>query len=178
MARAGEDALLDDPGIRADFQHVEIVIGFEDEAIGLAEVDLDEFGHVAEIGADGDLMAIGAEGKADGIGGIVRDGKSVNVNIADGEALAGLDGFDAAKTLAERIRENALELIHCWFGDVERSFPEAENLGKTVAMVGVLVSDEDGVEAVDVAFDGSEASEGFALAKPGVNDDASAFRLD
>lgn len=36
MAGAAEDALLDDPGIRADLEHVQIVIGFEDETIGAA----------------------------------------------------------------------------------------------------------------------------------------------
>ena len=39
MAGAAEDALLDDPGIRADFEHVEIVIGFENQAIGATEMD-------------------------------------------------------------------------------------------------------------------------------------------
>lgn len=43
---------------------------------------------------------------------------------------------------------------------------------ETVAMIGVLVGDEHGVEAVDVAFDGSEAGEGFALAEPGVDENA------
>ena len=39
VAGAGKDALLDDPGIGPDLEHVEVVIGFEDEAIGLAEMD-------------------------------------------------------------------------------------------------------------------------------------------
>ena len=39
-------------------------------------------------------------------------------------------------------------------------------------MVGVLVGNEDGVEAVDIAADGGEAGEGFALSKAGVNEDA------
>jgi hypothetical protein len=172
MAGAGENALLDDPGIRADLEHVEIVIGFEDEAIGLAEMDLDEFGHVAEIGADGDLVAVGAEGEADGVGGIVRDGEGVDVDVTDGKALAGVDGFDAAEAFAKSVRKDALEGVHGGLGDVERGFPDAEHLGKAVAMVGVFVSDEDGVEVIDFAFDGGEAGKGFAFAEAGVNEDA------
>ena len=42
MPGAAEDALLDDPGIRADLQHVEVVIGFEDQAIGATKMDFDE----------------------------------------------------------------------------------------------------------------------------------------
>jgi hypothetical protein len=156
MARAGEDALLDDPRIRADLEHVEIVIGFEDEAIGLAEMNSDVIRQVAEIGADCDLGAIGAEGKSDGVGRVVRDGERVDVDIADREALAGLDGFDAAEAFAESVGQDALEGFHGGLGDVERGFPEAEDLGEAVAVVGVLVSDKDRVEAIDVAVDRGE----------------------
>src|SRR6267142_5352769 len=86
MAGAGEDTLLDDPRIRADLEHVEVVIGFEDEAIGLAEMDSDVVWKVAEIGADGDFGAVGAEGESDGVGGVVRDSERVDVYIANGEA--------------------------------------------------------------------------------------------
>jgi hypothetical protein len=178
VAGAGKDTLLDDPGVRADFEHVEIVIGFEDEAIGLAEMDSDVVRQVAEIGADGDFGAVGAEGESDWVGGVVRDGESVNVDVADGETLAGLDGFDAAETLAESIRQNALESFHRRLSDVERGFPEAEDLRQAVAVVGVLVGDEDRVEAIDVALDGSEASEGFALSEAGVNEDAGGFGFE
>ncbi len=73
MAGAAEDALLDDPRIRADLEHVEIVIGFENQAIGLAEMYLDELGHVTEVGHDSEFGAVGAEGEGDGIGSIVRN---------------------------------------------------------------------------------------------------------
>jgi hypothetical protein len=154
------------------------VIGFEDEAIGLAEMDPDVIGQVAEIGADGDFGAIGAEGESDGVGGVVRDGERVNVDIADGEALAGLDGLDAAETLAESVGQDALEGVHGGLGDVERGFPEAEDLREAVAVVRVLVGDEDGVEAVDVALDSGEARQGFALPEASVNENAGSFGLE
>jgi len=178
VARAGEYALLDDPGIRANLKHVEVVIGFEDEAIGFAEVDFDELGHVAEIGADGDFGAVGAKGKADGINGIVRDGEGVDVDVADTKALARLNGFDAAKTFAESLGENALKNAHGGLGDEQRSFPETEDLRKTVAMIGVLVSDEDSVEMIEVAFDGGEAGKSFAFTEASVDKDAGAFGFE
>ena len=178
VAGAGEDALLDDPGIRANLEHVEIVVGFEDEAIGLAEVDADVVREVAEIGADGDFGTVGAEGEAYRIGRIVRDGEGVDVDVADREALTGLDGFHATEALAESVGESSLEGIHCGLGDVERRFPEAQHLRETVAVVGVLVGDEDGVETVDVALDGGQAGKGFALSKAGVNEDTGGFCLE
>jgi hypothetical protein len=178
MAGAGEDALFDDPGVRADFEHVEIVIGFEDEAVGLAEMDSHVIRKVAEIGADGDFGAVGAEGEADGVGGVVRDGKRVHVDVADRETLAGLDGLHTAEALAEGVRQNALKGFQGGLGDVERGFPEAKDLRETVAVVGVFVGDEDGVEAVDIAPGGGEAGKGFAFSKAGVNEDACAWGFE
>jgi hypothetical protein len=154
------------------------VIGFEDEAIGLTEVDPDVIGQVAEIGADSDLGAVSTEGESDRVGGVVRDGEGVDVNIADRKALAGLNGLNAAETLAEGIGQDALESVHGGLCDIEGRLPEAEDLRKAVAVVGVLVGDEDGIESIDVALDSGESSEGFALAEAGVNEDAGAFGFE
>ena len=178
VAGAGEDALLDDPWIRADLEHVEIVIGFEDEAVGLAEVDSHMIGHVAEVGADGDFGAVGAKGEADRVGGVMRDSEGVDFDIANGEGLAGLDGFDAAEAFAESVGEDTLEGIHGGLGNVERSLPEAEDLRKAVTVVGVFVGDEDGVEPVEVALNGGETGEGFAFSEASVNEDAGALGFE
>jgi hypothetical protein len=178
MAGAGEDALFDDPGIRADLEHVEIVIGFENEAVGLAEMDSDVIGQIAEIGADCNLGAVGAEGESDRVGGVVGDGERMDVDVADGEALPSLNRFDAAEALAKGVGQDALEGLHRGLGDVEWGFPEAEDLREAIAVVGVFVSDEDRVETVDIAPDGGEAGEGFAFSKAGVNEDACAWGFE
>jgi hypothetical protein len=178
MASAGEYALLDDPRIGPDLEHIEIVIGFEDEAIGLAEVDFDELRHVAEVGADGHLGAVGTKSETDGIDGIVRDGEGVDVDVADTEALARLNGFNATESFAEGLGENALKNAHGGFGDEERSLPETENLRKTVAVIGVFVSDEDSVEVIEVALDGGEAGKSLAFTETSVNKDAGAFGFE
>jgi hypothetical protein len=178
VSGAGEDALLDDPGIWADFEHVEIVIGLEHEAIGIPEMDFDEFGHVAEVGDESHFCAVGAKGEADGIGGVMGNLKSVDVNIADGEVLAGMNGFDAIESFAERVGEDAVEGVKGRLGDVERSFPEAEHLREAIAVVGVFVGDEDAVEGVDGEVDGGEAGESFAFAEAAVYKEASSLGLE
>jgi hypothetical protein len=45
-------------------------------------------------------------------------------------------------------------------------------------VVGVLVGDEDRVEAVDITPNGSEAGEGFALSKAGINENAGGFGFE
>jgi hypothetical protein len=178
MAGAGQDALLDDPRIGTDLEHVEVVIGFEDEAIGFAEVDFDELGHVAEVGANGHLGAVGAKSETDGIDGIVRNGEGVDVDVADTKALARLNGFNATEALAEGLGENALKDTHGGLSDEERSLPETQDLRETIAVIGVFVSDEDSVEMIEVRFDGGETSESIAFTEASVNKDAGAFGFE
>lgn len=175
MSGAGEHPLLDDPRVGADLEHVQIVIGFEDHAVGAAKMHFDEFGHVAEVGADRDFYAVASKGEADGIGGIVGDDKSVDIDVADGEMLAGFNFFYATQALGESDGEGAMEGIERRFGDVQRSFPKVEDLGETNAVIGMLVGDEHGVQMIEIAFDGSEARESFAFTETGVDKDAGAI---
>jgi hypothetical protein len=178
MSGARKDALFHDPRVGAHLEHVEVMIGFKNEAIGLAEMNFDEFGHVAKVGADGYLGAIGAKGKADGIDGVVRNGEGVHVDIADREALARLNGFDASQTLTESFRENTLKRAQGGLGNVKRSLPQAQDLRESIAVIGMLVGDEDGIEMFEVALDGGESSKGFAFAEAGVHKDAGAFGFE
>jgi len=175
---ARKHALFDDPGIRPDLEHIEIVVRFENQAIGGAQVNLHKCRHVAEIGADGDLRAVGAKSESDGVGRIVRNREGVDIDVTNGETLASLNGFHPAQALAESLREDAPKLAHGGLGHKQRCFPDTENLGEAVAMIGVFVGDQDGVEVADVAPDRSEAREGFAFSESCVNEDAGAFGFE
>ena len=178
MPGAGKYALLDDPGVRANLEHVEIVVGFEDQTVGFAQMQLDMIRHVTKIGADGHLGAVGAEGEADGIGGIVREREGVNFDIADGKALAGLDGLDTIEALAKGVRKNAPERAQGRLGDIQRGFPEAQGLREAAAVVGVFVGDQDAIEAVEISFDGGKTRQRLALAQAGVHEEAGAFGFE
>jgi len=177
MAGAGKDALLDYPGIGTHLEHFEIVIGFKHQAIRIAEMYFDQFGHVAEIGDDGHLDATSAKREANRICGIVRNGKGMHVNIANGEMLPGMYGFDAPQTLFEAIGKNLLQRIKGWLGHVERGFVKSEHLGKAVAVIGMLVGDENPVELIESDIAGSEACERFAFAESAIDEEASALRF-
>ena len=174
MTCAGKYALLDYPGIRTYLQHFQIVIGFKHQAIRIAEMYFDQFGHVAEIGDDGHLEATSAKREANRICGIVRNGKGMHVNIANGEMLPGMHGFDATQTLFEAIGKNLLQRIKGWLGHVERGFVKSEHLGKAVAVIGMLVGDENPVELIESDIASSEACERFAFAESAIDEEASA----
>ena len=168
VAVASHDALLDGPGVGADLEHFDVVVGLEQEEIGSAEVIADGLGEVAEVGGDADAEAFGAEAEADGVGGVVGDGERGDGDVADGEGLAGLEGFEVRGEVApgDAGRGEA--------GQVDGDAKEAGEGDEAADVVGVFVGDEDGVEGGGVFADGGEAVEDFAAAQAGVDEQAGA----
>src|SRR5437016_2239641 len=178
MPGAAQDALLHLPRVRANLQHIQIVIGFQHQAICSAQMHLHQLRHVAEVGNDGHLCAVRSERKADRIGGVVRNRKRVNVNVANREMLARLNGFDSPQPLPQCFRQDALHRIHGRLRNVERRFPNAKHLRQAVAVVGVFVSDQDAVNVLDGSFHGREARKRFALAQSGIHEESGSPGLE
>ena len=97
MANAGEHALLDRPGIRAVAEHLEVVVGFQQQNVDALEGSLDVGRHVAQVGSQRHADALGLEDEAAGIGGIVGNGEGRDVDVADGELGAGVEVLDRGK---------------------------------------------------------------------------------
>jgi hypothetical protein len=178
MAGAGHDALLDVPGIRANLEHFEIVIGFEDEAITFAEMMLDEFREIAEVGDDGELRAVGAKGVGDRIGGVVRNGEGRDFDVADGEALARTDVLDAIDFFGDAGGKEADDFAMRRFGEIGGGAPVAEKLRQAAGVIGMLVGNEDGVEAIGRDAQRGEAAERFLAAEAGVHEKAGALGFE
>jgi hypothetical protein len=94
VAVAAHYALFHGPGIRADLQHIEIVIGLEHQYLRAAQMELDGIGKIAEVGDETDFDALRAEAEAYGVDGVVRNGEGVDFDIAYREACAGLKRLD------------------------------------------------------------------------------------
>ena len=178
VAGTRQNTLLDGPRVRTDFEHVQIVIGFENQAVGLAQMHFDVIRHIPKIGADSNLCAVGPKSERHRVDGIMGNTKCVNIDITDRKTLTGLNGLHAAKTLAKRFGKNAPEGSHGGFGHIEGSFPETEGLRKAVAVVRVFVRDQDSVQVVKFQANGGEAGKSFALSQAGVNKDAGAFGFE
>ena len=178
MSGAGHDALLDVPGVGADFEHFEIVIGFENEAIGAAEMMFDEFGEITEIGDDGDFRAVAAEREADRIGGIVGNGEGGDFDIPDGEAIAGMKIFHVREAFVRGLRDAGHGGAMRGGREIDGGAPETENLRQAADMVAVFVGDDDAVEAVDACAERFEAAKGLAFAESGIDEETSAFRFE
>src|SRR5579863_7180478 len=140
---------------------------------------LDELGHVAEVGDDGDFFSIGAEGIANWVGGIMRDGKRGDFDVADYEfnpranVLHALDfGFWA---VAIHFADFAVR----GFGEVGGAFPVAGHLREGAAVVAVLVGNQDAVNLFGArAAKRFKAPQHFFFADAGVNQESGASRFE
>jgi hypothetical protein len=87
---------------------------------------------------------------------------------------AGMDRFNAAQALFQTIGQHTLQRTEGLFGNVERSFVQAEHLWKAVAVVGMLVGDENSVDLIESNFAGGQSGEGFSFAKSAIHEEAGA----
>lgn len=174
VAAAGEDALFDVPGVRADFEEVGVVVGLEQEEVGAADVEFDAVGDVAEVGDEGDFDVVGGDGIGDGIDGVVGEGEGLHGEVAEVDAGAGLECLDGGGRTAPvdgRGGEVGEE-------DGDAAAESAVDDGEAGDMVGVLMGDEDGVEAGGVLADEGEAAEGLFAVEAGIDEDAGLLRGD
>lgn len=154
MAATPHDTLFDRPWVWADAQHFEIVIGFEEQKIGLAQVDAEGIGNVAKVSGDAHLNALGGESIADRIGGIVRNGEAGDIEIADGEAAAGLEGFVDRRVFAPvDVSGSSLGYVD---GDGAIPFPAFGPCCRAQAarVVAMFVGDQNGIKRGNIFPDG------------------------
>lgn len=128
MPGAAHHALFDGPGIGAYFQHFEVVVGFENQEIRFAQVLLYDFRQIAEVGDDGYLRAVYAEGIADGIGCVMRDGEGIDFDVADLKSLAGLNVLDALHFLEGARWKHLQDSLMGGLCQIRRAIPFASHL--------------------------------------------------
>ena len=168
VADAAHHALLDGPGIGADFQHVDIVVRFEQKQVHRTQVEPYGIGDVAEVGDQAGLEAVAAEAEGHGVGGVVGDGEGVDFEVADDDAGAGLKGLDSGVAAVP---------VDGGGGQIGQENGNAQGLGddgKAGDVVGVLVGDQDGVDAVEFLAEGGQAATELAAAEAGVDEQARA----
>jgi len=178
MSRAAHHALLDVPRIRPDFQHFEIVIGFEHQAVGIPQVNFHQFGQIAEVGDDCDFHSIRAKCKSQRVDGIVRNRKRRDFDVAHEEALAGANVLDAVQALVRSFRQDAHHLGVRGFVEIDGRAPLAQHLRERADVICVFVGDDDAVEAIDIAADCGKAPHRFFFSESRVDQQPGPVRLE
>lgn len=160
MAAAAHDALFNGPGVRPDAQHFQIVIRLEHQQIGAAQMHTQRICDVAQVGGDGNLDSLRSECEAHRIDGIVRDGETRNIEIADAKRAAGLKLFEHGSGLTpiDEARGAAADI------DRKTAFGAIDQSGQPLGVVRMLVRDQDGGQSVNVFSNGGQALRDFAAA--------------
>jgi len=94
MALIAENPAFQLVRIATGLKHVHIMIGLQQDQIGILDVLHPRFLDHAEIGGDGELAAARIERIADRFGGVVRDGKGHDIERTDVKIRAGLKQAD------------------------------------------------------------------------------------
>ena len=168
VAVAAQDALFKTPrSAHAILQHLYVVIGFEHERIGWADAFNDKPGHVTEVGDESDVRAVGAEQKAHGVLRVVRDGEGIHDNVAHLEVAAGREKpiiESSVKRVGNRFLGRAVAV------DGDSQF--VGKAGQALDVIGVLVGDENPVQALGRAANRGQPLPDLADTETRVNEDA------
>ena len=146
------DALLEAPGTAGVLQHLEIMIGFQHEHVGLANALEHEFGGMAEVGHKPNIARRGAEQETDRIRGIVRNAESIDDDVTEFKAAAGAE--DAAIEPRLKLEFDGL------FGEpiaIDRNVELGTQADQTVDVIRVFVGDQDAGQTLRNLADRSEA---------------------
>ena len=123
-------------------------------------------GDIAEVSRHGGLQSLRAKGKSDGVDGVVRNGETGNLNIANYNSSSCLKPFDGGKFLAP--------------GDHRRGFVGKEHglhqrladHGEAGNVIAVLMSNKDSVDLGGILADSGKSRKRFAAAQTGVDQNA------
>ncbi len=168
VAEAAHHPLLDEPGVGAAAQHLQVVIGFHHQAVAAAQVLFDQRGQEAQVHGQGDLDAFGLEAESDRVGRVVGHEERRHLDVADGEALPGLEVLDARQ---------ALPFPQGLAGALGQIDGRTELLGQgggVAGVVGVLVGEDDAREAIGTQTGFDHAFANGALGEAGVDQQARA----
>ena len=138
MAHPAHHALFHRPWVRSDLQHIQIVIGFQQQQVSASQVKLDGFRNVAQVGGYADAHALRFEAVADGVDGIMGDAETLHFDIADAEAGAGLERLQARGPSFAPLDSRGGEPRHINCG---AEVPVARQHGQPRDVVGVFVRD-------------------------------------
>ena len=149
MPGAAHHALLDVPRIRPHLQHFEIVIRFQHQAIGIAQMNFHQFRQIAEIGDDRYFHAVRAKVNPRG------STASCGIEIGETSISPTINRCPArmcstrSRRLCDTFRQDAQDFGVRRFGQVHGGAPLAQHLRQRADVIAMFVGDDDAVEPVD-----------------------------
>src|ERR1035438_3090469 len=133
---------------------------------------LDGIRQVAKICNYTDLDSVRAKAESHRIDGIVWDGKTVHLDVADGERGSCLKAIELGRVFAPGKRGS------CQTRDVNGRVELPSQRNQAAHMIGVLMGDQDGIHAVALLINSGKTREKIALTQAGVHQDTGTLGSD
>jgi hypothetical protein len=168
MSVAAKDSLFEaprPPGIV--LEQFDVVVGFQEQGVGVAHAFDNEFGDIAEIGDKAEVARGSAQQESDGILGIVGHGEGFDDDVAHLEGGAGLEEAAIQRRLAIDF-EGFLGLAITKEGDAQFGGDDGEALG----VVGMLVRQQDAGQSLRGPADAGQALTNLTTAQSRIDQDA------
>jgi len=109
----------------------------------------DAVGDMTGIADESEIFFAATEHVAHGINGIVKDGKTLHGDIADGKGLTGFEGVPV------RLDARFAQYVGGRAGGVEGNVSLLEQGFQTAHVIAVFVGDEDAIDGFDAEFLGA-----------------------
>lgn len=163
-----QDALFQAPGaVRAVLEHFHVVIGFQHQDVCLAHPFNHEFCHMPEIREKSNARAVDADEEADGVLGVVRNGEGFDPEVADFETGAGGEGAAIEAGIQLELGGFARGAVA-----VDGNAEFFSDHGEALDVIVMFVGDEDAIEILGCAADGSQSLADLAEAESGIDQQA------
>lgn len=151
----GKDALLEVDGIGAVEEHVLIVVGFDDEVVGVADSLLNVGIGFATVGNEDETLSVSTNLIAETVGGVVADAERRDLEIAKSECLAFLEiAAGCAQFLTQPIV--AVDAFVDEAGCINRDMRPFAERSDGADMVCMVVGDEDPEEVTKIESEGTQ----------------------
>lgn len=143
------DAFFEVVGVVAGSEEVAVVVGFDDEVVGLIDVVGGGFRDVSHVGGEDEDLVFVAYAVAYAIGGVVGDGEGGDGEGSDGCGVGGVD--DATVGVLGVV--GCVVVFEAFVGGLGGIDGDGVSFGEVSSgsgVIGVFVGEEEGVYAVEV----------------------------
>ena len=178
MPHPAHHPLLHRPRIRPRTQHLHIVIRFHHQHAAAPQMVAHARRHVAEIGGKTNFDAFRAKGEAHRIGGVVRNRKGHDLDVAHAKAPAGREmfGFRQLRNRALLVAHRPAPGLMGRRGQEDRHVQFCGQPLQAGNMVGVFVRDQDRGNFLGALAQRPQPLASFAARQPGIHQNARCTR--
>ena len=169
------DSVFNGGRVGAAGEHAGVIVALDEDGVEGLDEAIEAGEDVAEVGEDTEAVFSVVDDEGDAIGAVVCGGDGVDGDAIDGDGVAGAEVFDGMDVTKGIVGPGGAEgLGGGVHGEVELSIVDSG----AADMVGVVVGDDERVNAIDVAVEGTEAKGCLSAADAGVEEETDAHGFD